>query len=306
MSQPADAPVEDAREERVSPAEAFALLGDETRIEILQALLDAGADDEPVSFSELYGRTSLDDSAHFNYHLKRLTDHFVRRTDDGYVFRYPGWKVVRSVFAGSFTDRAHLDPFPAPGSCSDCGGDLRAWYDEERLGVDCPECGRTHVHHPFPPGGIEDRTPAELLDAFHHHVRHHYCLAADGVCPECMGRMRTTLSTEPVLPDLDVEARHACRRCGHVLNSAVGLNLLDDATVLSFHADRGVDLSTEPFWTFDWCVSDEHTTIRNADPLEVRLDIPCEGDTLCVVLDETLSVLDVDGCARPVTTRGTD
>ncbi|MFC4357255.1 winged helix-turn-helix domain-containing protein [Halobium salinum] len=280
----------------LAPSEAFALLGNETRIEILQALLDAGGDEGPVPFSELYDRVSVDDSAHFNYHLKKLTDHFVRRTDEGYEFQYPGWKVVRSVFAGTFNEVAQLDPFPTEGSCFDCGGDLEAWYLDEHLTIACADCDTPHVSYPFPPGGLDDRTPEELLQAFHHHVRHHYCLAADGVCPECMGKMETTITNCPEcdLPGLDVQVSHVCQRCNNRLHSAVGLNLLDNADVMTFHAERGVDLSTQPFWTFDWCVSDERTTVLEANPMEVRLDIPCDGDTLSVRLDESLTVLEVE------------
>lgn len=296
MSQPVRNEVRDGPGDRsgISPAEAFALLGNDTRIEILQALLDAGGDDTAVAFSELYTRVDIDDSAHFNYHLKKLTDHFVRKTDEGYRFQYSGRKVVRAVFAGTFTDHAELDPFEAPGDCYDCGGGLQAWYADEFLTIACTECGRTHLSYSFPPGGLEDREPEELLQAFHHHVRHHYCLAADGVCPECMGKMRTTLSRDGDFPGLDVHVDHRCKRCQTHLYSAVGVNLLDDADVLTFHADRGVDLSTRPFWTFDWCVSDTRTTILSDDPLHVRLDIPCEDDVLGVTLDETLTVLDVD------------
>jgi hypothetical protein len=278
----------------LAPADAFALLGNDTRIEILQALLEAGADDGPVSFSTLYDHVDVDDSAHFNYHLKQLTDHFVRRTDEGYEFRYPGWKVVRSVFAGTFTDRTSLDPFDAPGACYDCDGPLQAWYADDLLTIACADCEEPHVRYTFPPGGLDDRTPEEFLLAFHHHVRHHYCLAADGVCPECMGRMETTLTRDDdCFGGLDFRVEHACGRCQNSLVSAVGLNLLDTAAVLTFHAERGVDLTTEPFWTFDWCVSDERTTVVSEDPLELRLDIPCDGDELQVVVDETLSVLDV-------------
>jgi hypothetical protein len=278
----------------LAPADAFALLGNDTRIEILQALLEAGADEEPVAFSTLYDHVDIDDSAHFNYHLKQLTDHFVRRTDEGYEFRYPGWKVVRSVLAGTFTDRTSLDPFDAPGTCYDCDGPLQAWYGDDRLTIECADCGVVHVCYSFPPGGLDDRTSEEFLLAFHHHVRHHYCLAADGVCPECMGRMETTLHRDDDrFPGVDFRVEHACGRCQNRIQSAVGLNLLDTAEVLTFHAERGVDLTTEPFWTFDWCVSDEHTTVVSEEPLELRLDIPCDGDTLSVVVDETLSVLDV-------------
>jgi hypothetical protein len=301
MSQPADSSASEAVEATtVSPSEAFALLGNETRIEILQALHDAGADEDPVPFSTLHERTSIDDSAHFNYHLKQLTDHFIRKCESGYTFRHAGWKAVRSVFAGTFTDHASLEPFAAPGECYHCGTGLQARYGDEHLTVECPECDRTHVTFPFAPGALADRTPQELLQAFHHHVRHHYCLAADGVCPECLGRVETTLTRDATLPGLDVQVDHVCRRCGNALHSAVGLNLLDNADVLTFHAERGVDLSTAPFWTFEWCVSDQHTEIVSEDPLQVRVDVPCAGDTMCVVVDETMDILDVDGCAQPV------
>ncbi|SHH52363.1 winged helix-turn-helix domain-containing protein [Halobaculum gomorrense] len=303
MSRSAEEAVDHAGEADLDPAEAFALLGNETRIDILQSLHEATIerdDDSPVAFSELYDRTDLDDSAHFNYHLKQLLDHFVRKvecdgTDDecseGYEFRTPGWKVVRSVFAGTFTGRSEVGPFDAPGACYECGGDLGARYANELLTIACTECGRTPVNYSFPPGGLADRTPEEFLDAFHHHVRHHYCLAADGVCPECMGRMETDLVADTAVPGQAVAVRHTCGRCDNRLTSAVGVNLLDTAPVLTFFAERGVDLTTEPFWTHPWTVSDVHTTVVSEEPLRVRLDLPCDGDEIRVTVDETLEVL---------------
>lgn len=295
MSTPAEDAPEAVEEAGLAPAEAFALLGNETRIDILQALHEATVESgqEPVPFSELYERIDLEDSAHFNYHLKQLLDHFVRKTDDGYTFRTAGWKVVRSVFAGTFTGRVELGPFDAPGDCYACGGDLAASYRNEMLTIACEDCGRMLVDYTFPPGGLDDRTPDEFLDAFHHHVRHHYCLAADGVCPECMGRMETILDAETNVPGRDLEVHHVCERCDNRLDSAIGLNLLDTAPVLNFFSERGHDLTTEPFWTFDWCVSDARTTVLREDPLRIRLDLPAGGDTLSVTVDGTLSVLDV-------------
>ncbi|WP_284014405.1 winged helix-turn-helix domain-containing protein [Halobaculum litoreum] len=311
MSRSVDDRVDRADGADLAPAEAFALLGNETRIEILQALHEATVecvDDTPIQFSELYDRVDLDDSAHFNYHLKQLLDHFVRKVEcepavdaaedcvEGYEFRTPGWKVVRSVFAGTFTGRSELGPFDAPGDCYECGGALEARYANELLTVACTDCGRTPVNYPFPPGGLADRTPAEFLDAFHHHVRHHYCLAADGVCPECMGRMETSVTTETAMPGQEVAVEHVCGRCDNRLTSAVGVNLLDTAPVLTFFAERGVDLTTDPFWTHPWTVSDVHTTVVAEDPLRVRLDLPCDGDAIRVTVDGTLQVL----AAEPV------
>ncbi|MFC7098392.1 winged helix-turn-helix domain-containing protein [Halobaculum marinum] len=311
MSRSVDEAVDHADDADLAPAEAFALLGNETRIEILQALHEATierGDDTPIQFSELYDRVDLDDSAHFNYHLKQLLDHFVRKVEcdpdesgataddcvEGYEFRTPGWKVVRSVFAGTFTGRSELGPFDAPGTCYECGGALEARYANELLTIACADCGRTPVNYPFPPGGLADRTPAEFLDAFHHHVRHHYCLAADGVCPECMGRVETTLGTDTAVPGQDVVVEHVCGRCDNRLTSAVGVNLLDTAPVLTFFSERGVDLTTDPFWTHPWTVSDVHTTVVSTDPLRIRLDLPCAGDVIRVTVDETLKVLDAE------------
>ncbi|WP_233740967.1 winged helix-turn-helix domain-containing protein [Halobaculum saliterrae] len=323
MSRSAEEAVDHAGEADLDPAEAFALLGNETRIDILQSLHEATIerdDDRPVAFSELYDRTDLNDSAHFNYHLKQLLDHFVRKvecdgTDDecseGYEFRTPGWKVVRSVFAGTFTGRSELGPFDAPGTCYECDGDLEARYANELLTIACTDCGRTPVNYSFPPGGLADRTPEEFLDAFHHHVRHHYCLAADGVCPECMGRMETDLVADTAVPGQEVAVRHTCGRCDNRLTSAVGVNLLDTASVLTFFSERGVDLTTEPFWTHPWTVSDVHTTVVSEDPLRVRLDLPCDGDVIRVTVDETLEVLDAtdpgaEGAERDPSADGAD
>lgn len=71
---------------RLSPDEAFALLGNETRIEILRTLWEAydpyTADNE-VPFSDRYDRVSIDDSGNFTSRLGQLVDHFVSETDDG-------------------------------------------------------------------------------------------------------------------------------------------------------------------------------------------------------------------------------
>ncbi|GGM59488.1 hypothetical protein J2752_001661 [Halarchaeum rubridurum] len=287
----ADAPSA-VRAESLVPAEVFSVLGNDTRVDILRALRDLGADDHPVSFTELFERVDIEDSANFNYHLQQLTGHFVRHGSDGYEFRHPGRKVVSAIFAGSLTERAQLGFFPAGGSCYDCGGDLHGWYVDDTLTIGCADCGTIQVSYPFPSGGLDGRTTDDLLQAFHHYVRHHYCLAADGVCPECTGSVDTTLVRDPDDEALDVAVEHVCGRCGYQLRSTVGLTLLDAPTVLVFHSERGVDLDTEPFWHLDWCVSDERTAVVSEDPLRVELTLPCDGDQLRVLVDDEATVVD--------------
>lgn len=291
----------------LDPADAFAIVGNETRLAILEGLW--AAEERPVSFSDLRREVGMRDSAQFNYHLQQLTGHFVEhvedasasdgssdgRSDGGYAFKHAGEKVVRSVIAGSFTEDPTIDPFRVDGSCYACDGSLEASYADERFTIECMDCGRRHGEYGFPPGGLNDRTREEIAAAFDQRVRHLHCLAADGVCPECTGRMETRIVEEGSCC-LGVELRvdHECSQCGHTLCSAVGLRLLDHSEVVGFHRERGVSLDDRPYWTLPWCVSDEHTTVADRDPLRLAVRIPLAGDELRVTLDESLNVLETE------------
>ncbi|WP_265109007.1 winged helix-turn-helix domain-containing protein [Halosolutus halophilus] len=275
----------------LDPADAFALVGNETRLSILEALW--AADAERVSFSDLRREVGMRDSAQFNYHLQKLTGHFVTQTDDGYAFKHAGEKVVRSVIAGSFTEDPSIEPFPVEGSCYACDGPLEASYVDEQFTIRCQECGRRHGEYAFPPGGLNDRTREEIADAFDQRVRHLHCLAADGVCPECNGRMETRVVEDgSCCLGVGLRVDHECAQCEHTLCSAVGLRLLDQSDVVSFHRERGVSLDERPYWTLPWCVSDEYTRVSDRDPLRLEVRIPLAGDELRVTMDEDLTVLE--------------
>ncbi|WP_115863506.1 winged helix-turn-helix domain-containing protein [Halorussus litoreus] len=287
----------------VAPAEAFSVIANETRLSILEALWRAP--ERPVSFSELRREVEMRDSAQFNYHLKQLTDQFVVGTDDGYDFRQAGKKVVRAILAGSFNEHPELGPFEIDGSCANCGASLQAAYDDDVLAIDCTDCGKNHGCYPFPPGGLNDRTREEIMEAFNQRVRHLHCLAADGVCPECNGRMSTTVTRDAEdFLGLEVRVDHECQQCRHSLYSAVGLSLLDQSDVVTFHRDHGVDLCTKPYWDLAWCVSDEYTTIVSEEPWEIRVEIPLDDEVLSVTLDGDLDVLDMERRCRSAADEG--
>ncbi|WP_458208321.1 ArsR/SmtB family transcription factor [Haladaptatus sp. NG-SE-30] len=287
-----DGPLQEC-EDCLAPAEAFSVIANETRLEILEALWQSS--ERPVSFSELRKEVGMRDSAQFNYHLQQLTDHFVVQTDEGYDFRQAGKKVVSAILAGSFNEHPHVDPIDLDETCANCDASLQASYEDETLAVECPDCGKSHGRYPFPPGGLNDRTEAEIMDAFNQRVRHLHCLAADGVCHECNGKMTTAIvrDTENRL-GLDVRVDHHCEQCHHQLYSAVGLTLLDQSEVVTFHSDHGIDLCTKPYWALSWCVSDEYTTVLSDDPWRVRITIPLDDEKLCVTLDDDLNVLDIE------------
>ncbi|APW97547.1 transcriptional regulator [Halobiforma lacisalsi AJ5] len=292
----------------LDPAEAFALVSNETRLAILEALW--AADERPVSFSELRREVGMRDSAQFNYHLQKLTGHFVAqedgvsaseatggspdgRSDGGYTFRHAGEKVVRSVIAGTFNEQPTVEPFPVEGDCVSCRGPLRAVYEDERLRIECRDCGQRHGEYDFPPGGLNDRTPEEIAEAFDQRVRHLHCLAADGVCPECSGRMESRIVEEgECCLGVGLRVDHECAQCGHTLCSAAGLRLLDHSAVVGFHRERGVALEDRPYWTLPWCVTDEYTHVLEREPYRLEVRIPLEGDLLAVTMDGDLNVLE--------------
>jgi DNA-binding transcriptional ArsR family regulator len=283
-------------EECLPPADAFAIVGNETRLEILEALWAA---DRPAAFSDLRRSVGMRDSAQFNYHLDRLRGQFVRRTDDGYEFRQAGKAVVRAVLAGTYNQDPELAPFPVKGSCVACDGGLGATYTDERLKVRCAECERVHANFAFPPGGLEDRTREEVLAAFNQRARHLACLTADGVCPDCNGRIQTAIEpADEDIADLDLVVRHECQRCGNPTVSSVGLALLDDAEIVSFYRDHGIDLNTVRFWTLEWCISDHYTEVLSRDPWRLRVTIPLGDEELRVTVDDALAVQHTERRAR--------
>ena len=112
--------------ERSDPSvanEAFKLLSDGTRLEILQALWEAHdpADETPVRFAELRERVGVDDPGRLNYHLNRLAENFVRRTEDGYELTDSGKRIVRTLLSGTAVDDPEIEPVAVDVSCWYCG-----------------------------------------------------------------------------------------------------------------------------------------------------------------------------------------
>ncbi|WP_227133284.1 DUF7351 domain-containing protein [Halorubellus salinus] len=285
-------------------ADAFALAGNEHRVAILRALLDAHADPEtpyPTSFATLRERAGVDVSAQFAYHLDALVGAFVAKTGDGYRLRYPGWKAAAALAAGTYTDQPAFGPTPVPGECAHCRtAALHASYGDAWLAVACHDCERVLTRYPFPPGAagahLDDGGVDALLAAFDDRVRSHFALAVDGVCPECAGRMQTALATVDDATANQTDTRgdghaiHAvadCETCGNHLTLPVGCALLADPRTLALAVDRGVDLVDRPYWCIPQLVGDAHVDRTGDSPLEATVSL--DADTT-VAVTATLDV----------------
>ncbi|WP_423743754.1 helix-turn-helix domain-containing protein (plasmid) [Haladaptatus sp. SPP-AMP-3] len=278
----------DADERDVSPEKAFSLLGNDTRIEIIQALWDA---DDPLSFSELHDRVGIRDSGQFNYHLNKLVGLFVRQTDEKYEPTYAGFRIMGAILSGTYTQRAEAETFALDTYCPDCGTELIAEYEEETVRVRCETCERNRSTFGLPPGAFEGRNETELRQTFERWLLNVFSLMADGVCLNCSGKTVGSLVTESEYFADEQEAgiEFLCERCGDYAAGNVGTYLLEHPAVVAFHYDHGIDLTDYPVWELEW-PRPGNARIVSEDPLLVECVIELDGDELRLSVDGELTV----------------
>jgi len=284
--------------ERLPADEAFDLVGHEIRLDVLVALEEA---DGPLPFSDLRERVGTRDSGQFNYHLDKLTDRFVEQRDDGYVLADAGRRLTGAIRAGGFTKALEADPVPVAGECFNCGGDLEARFRDLNVLVTCTECEVDVTEPKVPPGVLQGYRPEEVPDVLDRWVKLSLYTAEFGFCEYCGGRMERSLVRTDGVDDVEesggddhgIEARgdYECDRCGYRFSGVLDFTLLAHPTVVSFHHDHGIDVREKRFWTYDWLARGK-ATVTNEAPLRVETSITLEDETLTLVVDESLDVVE--------------
>ena len=283
----------DSATEDVSPATAFAVLADSTRIDILRALAENSQ--ESVSFSDLRERVGTADSGQFNYHLGKLVGKFVQKDDDGYRLTTAGFQVYGAILAGTYTDTVEFDPVTLDEQCLHCGHSLTVSYVEEHLRVSCDDCERIQVEFAFPPGAFEGRDPEALLETLRQRLRAVVPLAQRGTCPTCWGRTETRLTTDTLTRSNEeiLLVSTVCSRCGDEIRASPGALLLDEPAVVAAYYDHGIDLRERPVWTLSWLSQKAVETI-STDPLRAQVTVPIADETLLATIeaDGTVSAIE--------------
>jgi len=302
----------------LSPDEAFALVADETRLEILRTLAAAG---EPLAFSTLFERSDYDTSANFSYHLDRLEGHFVSRTDEGYALRQAGRRVVEAVISGTVTDDPVVRREPTDRPCPFCSAPIEVSYEQERVKMYCTECpgvGRqdepraqfateagTLGHISLPPAGVRERTPTEMLDAAG--VWDNLDLLGDsaGVCSRCSGTVDHSVT---VCEDHDgsegvcdhCERRYAvlfeveCAACPNSKSGIAVVCLLAETELLSFLTDHGGNpLVPDTYDVAPGALANYGEDVRSVEPFEAAFTFTIGDDSITLTIDEDVSVVDV-------------
>lgn len=309
-----DKHVIDAELGEIPADEAFSVLGNETRVDVLRALW---AVDGPLSFAELRDRVVPHDTGNFNYHLGKLTGHFVRKTEDGYVLRFAGEQVVRAVLTGTITTDPTVPPEQTDERCLYCGAPVEMGYEGEVISVRCTDCGGvvgqdhpdgTYMHYEFPPAGLIDRTRESAIDAAHVLYDSKLAPMIRGVCPECAGPIDVShevcgdhaVGESGLCPTCDTRyeawSRYECEHCRYSRRSVTWFAALNHPGVVTFFYEHGLD-EMVPIRKLTWgnarFVRDTTVTAVETEPYRFRVVLSIDEDRLVVDMDDDLDVLSV-------------
>ena len=300
----------------LSPDEVFALLGNDTRVGILQVLWDAfesGKGDNAHPYSELFEQVDIRDSGNFSYHLEKLTGPFVRGGDEGYELKQTGINVVRAIVAGTVINDPEFGPTRVDIACPICDTPIEIAYADELVTATCTACEgalRWNGESGFlflglvPPAGIEQRSIEDAFRATATHTFREIAALADDVCPHCASSVETTLDvcpdhdsgTETLCPTCDrshmADVWMVCATCKRSAFPPARGVVLDHPAVTTFYHEHDIEYR---FASWETAVHsfDVREELISGDPLELRFRIPAGDDELQLTVDDELNVLDV-------------
>lgn len=298
---------------RLAPDDAFSLLGNDIRIDILQALWDAfesGPRDNELSYSELFEQIDYHDTGNFTYHLEKLTGPFIRQTDQGYELKQTGINVVRAVVSGAVLDDPEFDPTTVDFACPICEAPVEITYSDEFMKFLCTECegGRRWKDESgllfgalTPPVGVEQRTIEEASRSAVAYSLHEIFAFHNGICPHCSSPPETTLN---VCHDHDpgegtlcqscnryhlAVARMVCTTCKRSVPPPVRLIVLANPDVTAFYHQHDIK---HRFATWETVVRSFGVgeKLISEDPLNMRFTVPAGGDRLQLTINRDLQI----------------
>lgn len=261
---------------------AFQLLANETRLEILYALYSRPTWE--ATFTELKTAVGMRDSGQFQYHLDKLAGTFIRRTDHGYTHIAGGILLYRAML-GTLGGPDTIPPIDLDLPCPECDEPLLFVNENQAVYARCPSCEEAVLSTPFFPAGMADRSSETVLAAFDAWSRHLVDLLQSGVCPWCSSTVAHEFEQDT---SGAVRLTHRCDRCRGYLTTSVGETVLSDPAVVSFFYLLGRDLTDVPYWQLPFCMTSDSVTVHSTDPWLVEQEIEYEGETLCLQLDAAM------------------
>jgi DNA-binding transcriptional ArsR family regulator len=310
-------------DEVFEPQQVFTLLGNETRMEILQRLWEAYdplAETNGLSFSDLYDRVDVEDSGQFNYHLDKLRGVYVGQSGDRYELRPVGRRLVQSVLAGAGQEFAY-EPTEIDASCRLCDSPIALTYDGSRVYLVCTACDGNFDDERYPdgtlwgqtvpPAGLIDRSPEELFAALTFLDWPRKAMLTGNVCSRCTGVLDQSLD---ICEEHDPTEDGPCESCGyidpirvhwvcevckfHATGTPAGF-VKNHPAVIAFRYDHGIDFGY-PYGTNEFDVTQEHEPVQreidyeqdllSTDPPRLSVRVSYRDDAVELVLDADLDV----------------
>jgi ribosomal protein L37E len=296
----------------LSPQQAFSVLGDETRLGILQSL---GKADGPLLFSELFRQSDCETSANFSYHLDQLKGHFLHESEEGYVLQQAGRRVIEAVLAEAVPETTTVERTTVDWTCFLCGSPVELSYREGHVGIYCSACGGTRDHRStttvgrlideadvlgildLPPAGTINRTPEEFLDVAEFWTTLETLALSREICPRCSAALDITVSAceehegrdqlcETCGQRFAIVLQHDCTNCIYGVNSPIWTYLFDNLALIEFLIAHDIDPFVDPGIHFQ--ALDE--TVYSTNPLEAELTVMVDGNSISFRVDDRLYV----------------
>lgn len=306
------------------PEEAFSVLGNETRMEVLKLL---GGSNEPLSFSELFERVDYDTASNFTYHLDRLDGHFIQQTDDGYELTQRGNRVHQAVLSGAMTDSPRVEPAELDEECYHCGSNIWIDYRNQLAYIYCPGCDGNYgvpdselaerlgepdfaskfsvkAMNPCPPALVANRSPAEIHRTSVAWFHLEMLAWGHDLCPSCSGTLDASVDVCETHDASDglcevcgnlqaVDQTISCTNCTHSKEGMLSYRLFSNTAMLDFITDHGLNpiapTSPETFWGY-FTPYDED--IRSVEPFEARVTFAIGEDAITLTVDDELAVVE--------------
>lgn len=304
----------------LAPDNAFAVLGNDTRIQILQTLGEA---DDPLSFSDLRSAVGLRHGGQFNYHLDKLVGHFVQQTDEGYTLQRAGQRVVEAVLSGSITHDPVMEPTTIDERCPYCDAPTMVAYQQERVEQYCTDCTGHYGlaattdksfasvdygflgAYPLPPAGLLGRGAADVQQAASTWGSLKYLAVASRVCPSCSAALdesiRVCEAHNPTngacglcLNRHAVQITLRCPNCSREFAGAFVLGILANIDMLTFLTTHGINpISPGSQTAYEGVVMDYGEEILSTDPFKARFTFTIDDDTLELTVNDELNVVEI-------------
>lgn len=305
-------------------SEAFALLGNETRLNILLAIWEEQiplAEDNTVPFSRLFDRVDCDDRGTFSYHLEQLQGRFVTQHTErgGYELSIPGLKLVRTIVAGTGVKEVTLAPTEIDQPCPLCSAPTEITYGDGVVFLVCTDCdgmapGKADIDgvllgNYFEPAGLGGKSPEELHAASMVATVRRARTLFNGLCPTCSGPVEGLLKCCP-----EHDSAEGCEHCGRLIGAWAHFECqvckhyavpdpkwlaLFCPAVISFYDDHGVStrVQADDFESAKRVYSlvyDHELDLISREPPRIAVTASFDGDEIRLTFDESVTVVNVE------------